>query len=212
MWGNATTSILLEASTTGVFQLYQKLNTTLSIVADIKPISSTFYSDVNIPSGRTYKINNDEYLTTKNTNDIIQGTTDKQYSLTLAQADAKIAILSTDSTDIDFTYITGNITAIFKNNTIDISRLKTAQIDTANTASTLILRDATGSFSANAISAGSLIASCHGYARVPSRGGIWEWARRGTWEAEAPGSPSAYRPPDPGLGYPIPYTHTDTGL
>ena len=54
MCSNATTSILLEASTTGALQLYQKVNTTLSIVADIKPISSTFYSDVNIPSGRTY--------------------------------------------------------------------------------------------------------------------------------------------------------------
>ena len=27
--------------------------------------------------------------------------------------------------------------------------------------------------------------------------------------AEAPGSPSAYRPPDHRLGYPIPYTQTD---
>ena len=203
MWNNATTSILIEASTTGSLQLYQKVGTVPTMVADINPTSSTLFSDVNIPSGRTYKINNAEYLTTKTTNDLtegttnkyyattlfnadlatkntndliqgttnkyyattlfntdlatkttdnlIQGTTNKYYSSTLAQADAKIAISSTDSTEIDFTYTTGNITAILKNNTIDISRLKTAQIDTANTANTLVKRDASGNFSAGTI-------------------------------------------------------------
>ena len=80
-----------------------------------------------------------------------EGTTNKYYSSILAQADAKIAISSTDSTEIDFTYSAGNITAILKNNTIDISRLKTTQIDTANTVNTLIKRDASGNFSAGTI-------------------------------------------------------------
>ncbi len=66
----------------------------------------TVDSGINIPTGQTYKINNIEYLTTKNTNDLTEATTNKYYSSTLAQADAKIAISSTD------TYTTGNITAI----------------------------------------------------------------------------------------------------
>jgi len=77
--------------------------------------------------------------------------TNKYYSSTLAQADAKIAISSTDSTEIDFTYTAGNITAILKDNTIDISRLKTSQISTANTANTLVLRDVYGNFSTGSI-------------------------------------------------------------
>ena len=48
----------------------------------------------------------------------------------------KLLFLSTDSTEMDFTYSAGNITAILKDNTIDISRLKSAQIDTANTVNT----------------------------------------------------------------------------
>ena len=44
---------------------------------------------------------------------------------------------------------------------------------------------------------GLLTTVCHGVRPCTLSGGIWEWARRGTWEAEAPGSPSAYRPPDP---------------
>ena len=66
----------------------------------------TANSGINIPTGQTYKINNIEYLTTKTTNDLLEGTTNKYYSSTLAQADAKIAISSTDSTEIDFTYTT----------------------------------------------------------------------------------------------------------
>ena len=107
---------------------------------------------INISTGQTYKINNAEYLTTKNTNHLTEGTTNKYYSSTLAQADAKIAISSTDSTEIDFTYTTGNITAILKDNTIDISRIKTAQIDTANTLSTLVKRyPTTGGFNAGQV-------------------------------------------------------------
>jgi hypothetical protein len=115
----------------------------------------TANAGINIPTGQTYKINNAEYLTTKTTNDLIQGTTNKYYSSTLAQADAKIAISSTDSTEIDFTYTTGNITAILKNNTIDISRLKTAQIDTANTANTLVKRDTNGYIFSSVLDASS---------------------------------------------------------
>ena len=151
MWGNATTSILMEASTAGALQLYQKVNTVSTLIADINPTVASFNANVNITSGHTYTINNAEYLTTKTTNDLIQGTTNKYYSSVLAQADAKIAISSTDSTEIDFTYSAGNITAILKDNTIDISRLKSAQIDTANTANTLIKRDASGNFSAGTI-------------------------------------------------------------
>jgi hypothetical protein len=151
MWNNATTSILFEASTAGALQLYQKVNTVPTMIADISPTSSNFYTDVNLSSGHTYKVNNAEYMTTKNTNDLSEGTTNKYYSSVLAQADAKIAISSTDSTEIDFTYSAGNITAILKDNTVDISRLKTAQIDTANTANTLIKRDASGNFSAGTI-------------------------------------------------------------
>jgi hypothetical protein len=51
-------------------------------------------------------------LSTKTTNDLIQGTTNKWYSSTLAQADAKIAISSRDSTEIDFTYTSGNRTVL----------------------------------------------------------------------------------------------------
>ena len=107
---------------------------------------------INIPTGQTYKINNVEYLATKTTDNLTEGTTNKYYSSTLAQADAKIAISSTDSTEIDFTYTSGNITAILKANTIDISRLKTAQVDTASTLSTLVKRDATtGGFNAGQV-------------------------------------------------------------
>ena len=82
---------------------------------------------------------------------IPDGTTNKFYTSEKAQTDAKLAISSTDSTEVDFTYTAGNITASLKDNSIDISRIKTAQIDTANTANTLVKRDATGNFSTGTI-------------------------------------------------------------
>ncbi len=86
--------------------------------------------NVNIPTGQNYTITS-VALNTEYISDATR--TNKYSSSTLAQADAKIAISSTDSTEIDFTYTTGNITAILKDNTIDIGRLKTAQLATANT-------------------------------------------------------------------------------
>ena len=41
---------------------------------------------------------------------------------------------------------------------------------------------------------------CHGVRPCPLSGWDMGVGQKGTWEAEAPGSPSAYRPPDPGLG------------
>ena len=156
MWGNATTSILMEASTAGALQLYQKVNNNVTtLIFDLNPTVSSFNSNVNITSGHTYTIDNAEYLTTKTTNDLIEGTTNKYYSSVLAQADAKTAISSTDSTEIDFTYSAGNITASLKNNTIDISRLKTAQIDTANTANSLVKRDTNGYIYSSVLNASS---------------------------------------------------------
>ncbi len=58
--------------------------------------------------------------------------------------DAKIALSSTDSTEIDFTYTGEKITAILNNNTIDISRLQSVQIDTAHRANTLVKRGTNG--------------------------------------------------------------------
>ena len=98
MWGNTTTSVLMEASTVGALQLYQKVNTVSTLIVDFNPMVSRFNSNVSITSGHTYTINNAEYLTTKTTNDLIEGTTNKYYSSTLAQADAKLAISATDST------------------------------------------------------------------------------------------------------------------
>ncbi len=65
MWGNATTSILLEASTAGALQLYQKVNTVSTLIADINPTVSSFNTNVNITSGHKYTVNNAEYLTAK---------------------------------------------------------------------------------------------------------------------------------------------------
>ncbi len=96
----------------GALKLYQKVNTVSTLIADINPTVPSFNINVNITSGHTYTINNAEYLTTKTTNDLTEGTSHKYYSSVLAQADAKIAISSTDSTEIDFSYSTGNITAI----------------------------------------------------------------------------------------------------
>ena len=87
---------------------------------------------------------------TLTTSDITEET-NLYYTSTKAQADAKIAISSTDSTEIDFTYTSGNITAILKDNTIDISRIKSTQISTANTANTLVHRDLSGNFSTGSI-------------------------------------------------------------
>jgi hypothetical protein len=49
---NATTSILLKASTTGSLKLYQKVGTVSSMVADMNPTASTFYNDVNITANK----------------------------------------------------------------------------------------------------------------------------------------------------------------
>ena len=59
---------------------------------------------INIPIAQTYKINNVDYLATKTTDNLTQGTTNKYYSSTQAQTDVKTAISATDSTEIDFTY------------------------------------------------------------------------------------------------------------
>ena len=122
MWGTATTSVLMEAITVGALQLYQKVNTVPTLIADINPTVSSFNTNVNITSGHTYTINNAEYLTTKTTNDLTEGTTNKYYSSVLSQSYSKIAISSTDSTEKDFTYSAGNITAILKANSISLSK------------------------------------------------------------------------------------------
>ena len=83
---------------------------------------------INIPTGQTYKINNVEYLASKTTDNLTQGTTNKYYSSTLAIADAKTAISATDSTEIDFTYTGGNITASLKDNSVPLSRLVSGSI------------------------------------------------------------------------------------
>ena len=95
---------------------------------------------INIPTAQTYKINNVEYLATKTTDSLTQGTTNKYYSSTKAQTDAKTALSATDSTEIDFTYTAGNITASLINNSIDVSRIKTAQISNLNVASSIVQR------------------------------------------------------------------------
>ncbi len=128
MWGNATTAILMEASTAGALQLYQKINLTTSLIADINPTVASFNTNVNLTTGHTYRINDVEYPTTKTTNDLTEGTTNKYYSSVLAQADARIAISATDSTEIDCTYTTGNITAILKANSISLSKLTSGMI------------------------------------------------------------------------------------
>ena len=137
MWGNATTSILMEASTAGALQLYQKVNTVSTLIADINPTVSSFNTNVNITSGHTYTIDNAEYLTTKTTNDLIEGTTNKYYSSILAQADSKLAISATDSTEIDFTYTAGNITASLKAGSIAITKLTSSAITIGTTAISL---------------------------------------------------------------------------
>ena len=52
---------------------------------------------------------------------IPDGTTNKFYTSAKAQTDAKLAISATDSTEVDFTYTSRNITASIKNNSIDTS-------------------------------------------------------------------------------------------
>ncbi len=52
--------------------------------------------------------------------------TNLYYTTARTLTDAKTAISATDSTEIDFTYTTGNITASIKDNSVDISRIKTA--------------------------------------------------------------------------------------
>jgi hypothetical protein len=79
MWGNATTSLLMEARTAGVLQLYQKVNTVSTLIADINPTISSFNINVNITSGHTYTVNNAAYLTPKTTNDLTEGTTNTYY-------------------------------------------------------------------------------------------------------------------------------------
>jgi len=95
-------------------------------------------------------------LNTKTTDNLTQGTTDKYYSSTQAQTDAKTAISATDSTEIDFTYTAGNITASLINNSIDISRIKTSQLSNYSVANSIVQRDGSGSFSVNALSASSI--------------------------------------------------------
>ena len=48
----------MEASTAGALQLYQKVNTVSTLIADINPMVSSFNSNVNITTGHTYTINN----------------------------------------------------------------------------------------------------------------------------------------------------------
>ena len=42
MWGTATTSVLMEASTVGALQLYQKVNTVAPLIVDFNPLASSF--------------------------------------------------------------------------------------------------------------------------------------------------------------------------
>ncbi len=61
-----------------------------------------------------------------NSDVIPEGATNKFYTSAKAQTDAKLAISATDSTKVDFTYTSGKITASIKDNSVDVSRIKTA--------------------------------------------------------------------------------------
>ena len=110
-YGTGARQLNIVAQATNI---YNALNTGAITVRDGSLANIHMYlnsTGINLIPGLTYKINNVEYLATKTTDNLTEGTTNKYYSSTLAQADAKIAISSTDSTEIDFTYTTGNITA-----------------------------------------------------------------------------------------------------
>jgi hypothetical protein len=85
-----------------------------------------------------------------------EGTTNKFYISAKAQTDAKLAFSATDSTEVDFNYTSGNITASIKNNSVDVSRIKTAQISSYSAANSIVQINAPSGFTANAIIAGSL--------------------------------------------------------
>ncbi len=53
------------------------------------------------------------------------------------------ALTTTSPNEITLTLTTNNLAGSLINNTIDISKIKTAQIDSSNTLSTLIKRDGT---------------------------------------------------------------------
>ena len=62
------------------------------------------------------------------------------------------ALTTTSPNEITLTLSSNNLTGSLINNTIDISKIKTAQIDSANTLSTLIKRDGTtGGFNAGLV-------------------------------------------------------------
>lgn len=58
MWGNANTSILVETSSSGDFELYQKVGSTASYLMKFTPTVCNIYADMNLTSGHVYKINN----------------------------------------------------------------------------------------------------------------------------------------------------------
>lgn len=57
MWGNTTTSLLLETSSSGDFELYQKVGTTASYLMKFQPTVCNIYADCNLTTGHNYKVN-----------------------------------------------------------------------------------------------------------------------------------------------------------
>ena len=99
-------------------------------------ISSTLNANlsINIPSGQTYKINNNEYLSTKTTDDLIQGTTNKYLN----------ALTTTSPNEINLILASNVLHGSLIDNTIDISKIKLSQISITETLNTIALRDMNG--------------------------------------------------------------------
>ena len=90
---------------------------------------------MSLNAGKTYQINNVDLK-----NDDVQQSatpTNKYYSSILAQTDAKAAISATDSTEIEFTYSGGNITASLKAGSIVNTKLTKSAITIGTTAMSL---------------------------------------------------------------------------
>jgi len=117
--------LYIDTDNNGTLYLNQNVSNATLNVAGTATMSGalTASQGINIPTGQTYKINNVEYIATKTTDNLTQGTTNKYYSSAQAILDAKTAISATESTEIDFTYTSGNITASLKDNSAPLTRL-----------------------------------------------------------------------------------------